>query len=98
MSNITHSLSNYQDIKKLNVILEDYKGAPMLEYPYERPVVTDILRGMGMEKKLLHIITGPRQVGKTTAALQVAEKWRGPVVNSSADSPLPQGPEGIQAQ
>jgi len=70
----------------------------MLEYPYERPVVADIIKGMGMKKRLLHIITGPRQVGKTTAALQVAEKWRGPVVNSSADLPLPPGPEWIQAQ
>ena len=70
----------------------------MLEYPYERPVVADIIEGMGMKKRLLHIITGPRQVGKTTAALQVAEKWRGPVVNSSADLPLPPGPEWIQAQ
>ena len=36
----------------------------MLEYPYERPVVMEILKGLGMEKKLLHIMTGPRQVGK----------------------------------
>jgi len=53
----------------------------MLEYPYKRPVVADIIKGMGMKKRLLHIITGPRQVGKTTAALQLAEKWRGPVVS-----------------
>jgi len=70
----------------------------MLEYGYERPVVRDILRGMGMKKRLLHIMTGPRQVGKTTAALQIADKWKGPVVNASADSPLPPGPEWIRSQ
>lgn len=70
----------------------------MLEYTYERPVVTDVIKGMGMKKRLLHIITGPRQVGKTTAALQIAEKWQGPVVHASADLPLPPGPEWIRAQ
>jgi predicted AAA+ superfamily ATPase len=70
----------------------------MLEYTYERPVVADILRGMGIKKRLLHIMTGPRQVGKTTAALQIADKWKGPVVNASADLPLPPGPEWIHSQ
>lgn len=68
----------------------------MLEYPYERAVVNDIIQGMGMKKRLLHILIGPRQVGKTTAALQIAEKWQGPVINASADSPLPPGPEWIR--
>ena len=67
-------------------------------YAYERPVVKDILNGMAFKKRLLHIITGPRQVGKTTAALQIAEKWKGPVVNASADLPLPPDPEWIRSQ
>ena len=54
----------------------------MLEYPYERQVVMEISKGLGMKKKLLHIMTGPRQVGKTTAALQIAAKWNGPVVGA----------------
>ncbi len=70
----------------------------MPKYTYERPVVQDIIQGMGAKKKLLHIITGPRQVGKTTAALQIADKWKGEVVNASADLPLPPGPEWIRAQ
>ena len=69
----------------------------MLEYPYERPVVTEIFKGLGMKKKLLHIMTGPRQVGKTTAALQIEVKWNGPVVNASADLPLPPEPEWIRS-
>ncbi len=69
----------------------------MLEYPYERSLVNDILEGLGMEKKLLHIMTGPRQVGKTTAALQIEAKWSGPVINASADLPLPPGPEWVRS-
>jgi predicted AAA+ superfamily ATPase len=49
---------------------------PMQEYFYERPLVSEILTGLGRKKRLLHIITGPRQVGKTTAALQIAAKTK----------------------
>ena len=69
-----------------------------MTFIYERRIVRDILDGIARKKKLIHIITGPRQVGKTTAALQIAEKWQGDVVNASADQPLPPGPEWIRAQ
>lgn len=69
----------------------------MVDYPYERPIVNEIVTGLSLKKKLLHIITGPRQVGKTTAALQIADKWDGPVVNASADQALPPGAEWIEA-
>ena len=52
----------------------------MKQYPYERPIVQEILTGFGLKKKLMHVITGPRQVGKTTAAVQISEKWNGPVI------------------
>ena len=67
-------------------------------FPFERSVVKEITRAFGRKKKLLHIITGPRQVGKTTAAFQIAAKWHGPVVSASADLPVPPGPEWIVAQ
>lgn len=67
----------------------------MQQYPYERPVVMEILNGLKMKKRLIHIITGPRQVGKTTAALQIAARWKGPVINASADLPLPPEPEWV---
>ncbi|MBL7181014.1 MAG: ATP-binding protein [Desulfobacterales bacterium] len=70
----------------------------MSEYIYERPIVNKLIQGFREEKKLLLIITGPRQTGKTTAALQVADKWKGPVVNATADLPIPPGPEWIRAQ
>ena len=67
-----------------------------MKYPFERKIVAEITAGLARKKKLLHIITGPRQVGKTTASLQIAEKWAGKVLSFSADSPIPPGPEWIQ--
>ena len=69
-----------------------------MTFSYERRIVQKILDGIAGKKKLIQIITGPRQVGKTTAASQIAEKWQGGVVNASADQPLPPGPEWIRAQ
>ena len=69
---------------------------PLEEYPFERNVVQEIIDGTKRKKKLIHIITGPRQVGKTTAALQIAARWEGQVVNASADQPLPPGSEWIR--
>lgn len=45
---------------------------------------------------LLQVVTGPRQVGKTTAARQVAERWPGPSRYAAADLPFPPGPEWIE--
>ena len=67
-----------------------------MNYPFERKIVSEITAGLGSKKKLLHIITGSRQVGKTTASQQIAEKWPGEVLIFSADSPIPPGPEWIQ--
>ncbi len=64
---------------------------------YERPIVAEILRGFNRPKKLIHIMSGPRQVGKTTAAGQIAARWPGKVVTASADRPLPPGPEWVRA-
>lgn len=47
---------------------------------------------------LIHVIVGPRQVGKTTAAEQVAAQLGWPVHMVSADSPRPHPPEWIDLQ
>jgi len=41
-------------------------------------------------------MVGARQVGKTTAAAQIAGHWEGAVIQASADEPLPPGPEWIR--
>lgn len=58
-------------------------------HEYERTIVSSIFESLKLPKKLIHIIVGPRQVGKTTASVQIAKKWTGPVLQASADSPLP---------
>ena len=44
------------------------------------------------------MLTGPRQVGKTTIAHQVMDKLPFPFIYASADSPLPPGAEWIETQ
>ncbi len=70
----------------------------MIDYPFQRQVVADVLNGFNLRKNLLHIISGPRQVGKTVAARQIAKQWPGTVVFASADSPLPPESEWLRAQ
>lgn len=63
-----------------------------------RAVVRDLLARLSRPPNLIQIVVGPRQVGKTTAALQVGKQWKGPVRYAAADLPLPPGPEWIQSQ
>lgn len=65
---------------------------------YIRPFVAGLQKALVDDLPFLHIITGPRQVGKTTAALQVRAEWEGESVYAAADAPLPPGPEWISAQ
>lgn len=70
----------------------------MKEFKHRRPLVAEIHRSLRRNLPFLHIIIGPRQVGKTTAARQVAAAWGGETIFAAADAPLPPGPEWIQAQ
>ncbi len=63
---------------------------------YERNTVSELERALKREKNLLEILVGPRQVGKTTAAMQVAGRLGWPKVEASADEPLPPGPEWVE--
>lgn len=62
---------------------------------YQRGFTEKITRGLRSPAKLLQILIGPRQVGKTTTALCIENRWQGPTVYASADEPLPPGPEWI---
>ena len=64
----------------------------------ERRVVAEIRRMLSSPVNLIQILTGPRQVGKTTAARAVGERWNGPVRFAAADLPIPPGPEWIETQ
>ncbi len=64
---------------------------------FQRKIVQDVLSFLQSDKNLIQIITGPRQVGKTTAATQISELWEGEVIFVSADQPLPPSSEFVQA-
>jgi predicted AAA+ superfamily ATPase len=65
---------------------------------HQRPVVAEVLASLRKSRRLLHIVVGPRQTGKTTASLQIAEQWPGPVIRSSADESLPPGADWLRTQ
>jgi len=65
---------------------------------FERKIIGEILRLNAISPSRLQIVIGPRQVGKTTAARQAAERSGLPSHYASADAPLPPGPEWIEAQ
>lgn len=67
----------------------------MAEKLYRHPIVSTLADLLRRGLPLMHVLVGPRQVGKTTAASMIAEEWPGPVVHASADDPVPPGPEWI---
>lgn len=60
----------------------------------ERELVNDLCRRLA-GPFLIQVITGPRQVGKTTVARAVAERWNGPTHYAAADVSPPPGAEWI---
>ncbi len=57
----------------------------MTRPPLVRAVVAELEAALRDGPRLLQIVLGPRQVGKTTAALSVAERWKGPSHYAAAD-------------
>lgn len=60
--------------------------------PFERKIVSELADKLARMPSVMHVIVGPRQVGKTTAAQQLAARFPGPVHYAAADQMLP--PEG----
>ena len=50
------------------------------------------------QPRLLQVVVGPRQVGKTTLALQVLDHWQGPKHYETADQPSVPTAQWIEAQ
>ena len=59
----------------------------MIEFKHRRPLVAQVHKALRGDIPFLHIIIGPRQVGKTTAAQQVAAAWGGETIFAAADAP-----------
>lgn len=67
---------------------------PQTTYVRE-PLFDALWNALSGDPRLLQVVTGPRQVGKTTIALQIHERWRGQKVYESADQPHTPGAEWI---
>jgi uncharacterized protein len=65
---------------------------------FERSTAPLLVRELNEKQAVFQVLTGPRQVGKTTIAHQIMEKMSFPCIYASADSPLPPGPEWIETQ
>ncbi len=65
---------------------------------FERAVVDELETSCTRRAPLVQVLMGPRQVGKTTAAQQLAKRLGWPEVFAAADAPLPHGPEWIETQ
>lgn len=58
-----------------------------------RPQLDALQRRLAEPRRFLHILAGPRQVGKTTLALQAKDAWNGASHYASADQPA--APEAV---
>ena len=70
----------------------------MLSNSYVRPQAADLLRRLQEPRRFLQVVTGPRQVGKTTLITQVAGQSGLPHRFGSADEPTLRGPDWIAQQ
>ena len=64
---------------------------------FQRKIVADLENRLNNGPPLIQVVTGPRQVGKTTAARTVASSWDGPIHFATADQPTPPGPEWVES-
>jgi len=65
---------------------------------FERSIVEKLNEFLKKPLPVFQVLIGPRQVGKTTAAQQLIEKFKTSSIYATADQILPPGPEWIEAQ
>lgn len=65
---------------------------------YTRPHAKALGRRLTEPRRFLQVVTGPRQVGKTTLVQQVVERVAAPTRFASADEPTLRGREWIEQQ
>ena len=70
----------------------------MMKRYIRKPLYNRLLRSLTGQPNYLQAVVGPRQVGKTTLALQLLERWNGPKRYESADQPDTPSRDWIVAQ
>lgn len=65
---------------------------------YRRPIFDDLVSRLGEEAARIQVVSGPRQVGKTTAVQQVLEELDTPSHYASADDPTLRDAAWLEAQ
>ena len=65
---------------------------------FKRPYFQTLTKRLKEPKKFIQVITGPRQVGKTTLVHQVLKEIQTPSIYISADGVINIGPEWIEQQ
>ena len=65
---------------------------------FKRKLVHQLKQRIAEPRRFIQVVTGPRQVGKTTAVLQVLEDWPGLYHYGTADLPAPPQPIWIEQQ
>ena len=66
--------------------------------PYERPQAGELRRRLKEPRRFIQVVAGPRQVGKTTLLLQLADEIGPALRYASADEPTLRGTKWIEQQ
>jgi len=70
----------------------------MQDLVFKREIVHQLKSRLSEPRRFIQVITGPRQVGKTTAVNQILEEWQGLFHYATADLPAPPQPAWIEQQ
>ena len=65
---------------------------------FKREIVGQLIQRINEPRHFIQVVTGPRQVGKTTAVHQVLDDWAGLSFYATADLPAPPQPAWIGQQ
>lgn len=65
---------------------------------FKREIVSQLIKRIHEPRRFIQVVTGPRQVGKTTAVHQVLEEWSGLYHYATADLLAPPQPDWIGQQ
>jgi predicted AAA+ superfamily ATPase len=69
-----------------------------MQTPFQRPQAAELKKRLAGPRRFLQVVSGPRQVGKSTLVLQVTEQSGVPVRYASADEPTLRGSDWINQQ